>query len=49
MKKYIEILEKEDEVDIISFSKREVKKYKSKFSDMNSMRNAIVKFLEEYS
>ncbi|MBR3995407.1 MAG: ParB/RepB/Spo0J family partition protein [Clostridia bacterium] len=47
--KIIEILEKEDEVDIISFSKREVKKYKSKFSDMNSMRNAIVKFLEEYS
>ncbi len=47
--KIIEILEKKEEIDIISFSKKEVKKYRSKFSDMSSMRNAIVKFLEEYS
>ena len=46
----INLLESEDRSkDSISFSKSEIKKYRSKFGSLTDMKKALLKFLEEYS
>jgi len=46
----INLLEREDRSkDSISFSKSEIKKYRSKFGSLTDMKKAILDFLEEYS
>jgi len=45
----IDLLESQDRPkDTISFSKSEIKKYRSKFTSLSDMRDAILKFLEDY-
>ena len=45
----IDLLESQDRPkDTISFSKSEIKKFRSKFTSLSDMRDAILKFLEDY-